>query len=502
MRPKSWGLLGLRILFLILAHDRPDRAVELATRLVSAASDAHALIHYDANSPKAQRQALETLLSEQERVASVARPTRCFWGDFSLVRACLRALEQARDEAAAQGRGFDHVILLSGACLPSRPVRQLERFLQARPDSDFIEAYGPEWPIAGYREDRFDLYHPFRPLTRQQLERPLIALQRKLKVKRRPPLDMAPRMGSQWWCLRWSLCLEILDLIDREPSVVRYFRRVWIPDESFFQSLAHHLSPSTIAGHGLTFYQFSKAGRPIKFYDDHGDRPFGLEFFFFRKAAARATELRRRALEIAAAPDDDADLSRIGAPDTEYANRVDAQIAGPKPAQLYMMSQYRHRTDRILAADKTPYLVILGPEEPARRLTESFDPAATHDFGALFDPTRAAARDFAGSPAWAAEMAREAPAIFLSMARRRAIGVPLLRWRPGDAPEALIEAILDDRAATVIPVDQAAAARAEGRAATVIDPGGAAAAKTLAGPVGPIAARALDAFAADAPAAN
>ena len=38
----------MKLLFVILAHDRPEDAAELARTLVAAASDARALIHFDA----------------------------------------------------------------------------------------------------------------------------------------------------------------------------------------------------------------------------------------------------------------------------------------------------------------------------------------------------------------------------------------------------------------------------------------------------------------------
>ena len=44
-------------------------------------------------------------------------------------------------------------------------------------------------------------------------------------------------MGSQWWCLTRATLRAILRDPDR-PALARYFRGVWIPDESYFQTLA------------------------------------------------------------------------------------------------------------------------------------------------------------------------------------------------------------------------------------------------------------------------
>ena len=45
----------MRLLFLILAHDRPEQTVELAKTLVEAARDGVAMIHYDSRSAPAAR---------------------------------------------------------------------------------------------------------------------------------------------------------------------------------------------------------------------------------------------------------------------------------------------------------------------------------------------------------------------------------------------------------------------------------------------------------------
>jgi hypothetical protein len=52
------------------------------------------------------------------------------------------------------------------------------------------------------------------------------------------------------------------------PKYDRYFRKVWIPDESYFQTLARQYS-SNIESRSLTLSKFDFQGKPHIFYDDH-----------------------------------------------------------------------------------------------------------------------------------------------------------------------------------------------------------------------------------------
>src|SRR5687768_16111342 len=116
--------MGMRLLFLILAHDRPEQTVELAKTLVEAARDGVAMIHYDRRSAPAELAVLRRAAAAEPRLRLVEKRVACRWGGFGLVEAPLNALAQAE----AEGMAPDYVILLSGACLPCRPVAQLERY--------------------------------------------------------------------------------------------------------------------------------------------------------------------------------------------------------------------------------------------------------------------------------------------------------------------------------------------------------------------------------------
>jgi hypothetical protein len=132
-----------------------------------------------------------------------------------------------------------HVFLASGACLPLRPVDELRAHLAAHPRTDFIESATTAdvpWTVGGLSHERFTLFFPVSWRRHRKAFDALIELQRRLGVRRRPPPGVVPHMGSQWWCLTARTLRAILD--SPRPAHNAYFRRTWIPDESYFQRLA------------------------------------------------------------------------------------------------------------------------------------------------------------------------------------------------------------------------------------------------------------------------
>src|SRR5690606_10306811 len=94
-----------------------------------------------------------------------------------------------------------------------------------------------------------------------------VSLQRRVKFRRRIPQGLVPHLGSQWWCLTRNTLHAILN-DPRRSEFDRYFSRVWIPDESYFQTLARRHSMN-IESRSLTLARFDDQGKPCIFYDDH-----------------------------------------------------------------------------------------------------------------------------------------------------------------------------------------------------------------------------------------
>ncbi len=247
----------------MLVHTAFDRAEQVARHW--AAAGCPLVIHADRNVPSETYARFKQALSDLEHV-KFARRHRCEWGTWGLV-----AATQAASEIML--RSFPevrHVYLASGSCLPLRPVQELIDYLEERPQTDFIESATTAdvpWTIGGLDHERFTMRFPFSWRRHRYLFDRYVALQRKLGYRRRIPNGIVPHMGSQWWCLTRQTLSAILSDPDR-ATYDRYFKRVWIPDESYFQTLAR-LYSRQIESRSLTLSKFDYQGKPHIFYDDH-----------------------------------------------------------------------------------------------------------------------------------------------------------------------------------------------------------------------------------------
>ena len=263
--------------FVLLAHTALDRAGQVARHLATAGSPV--VIHVDKRTSSAEFHALVDQVSDLTNVHFAPR-IACDWGTWSLVDATREAAEQLLTLAPEIG----HVALISGSCLPIKPVKDLCDYLSAHPETDFIESVTIEevpWAKDGLGAERFTLSFPFAWKRQKRLFDLWVRVQRKLNIQRPIPSGLQPHMGSQWWCLTRRTLTSILNDPERE-RVDAYFKRVWIPDESYFATLSRRHS-KRIESRSLTLSKFDFRGNPHVFYDDHLSLLRQSSAFFARK---------------------------------------------------------------------------------------------------------------------------------------------------------------------------------------------------------------------------
>ena len=360
MRPITAKFAGeIRLTFILLAHEPPSEIVPLVEAIVGKSEAITLVLHYDAAAPEENYRELERAFASQPRVRLLTERVKCGWGEFSLVDATLRALRAIAISSPVP----DRVFLLSASCYPVRPIAELQKFLAIHSDTEFIEAYSDSWIIGGLRSERYKYRHWFNERRHPRLFYSSEYLQRKLKLERSFPEGLTPRFGSQWWCLNWPLCSEILELLDRRPTIVKFFRTTWIPDELFFQTLAYALAPERLSGRSLTYYRFSNQAKPTVFYDDHSQILLRIPFFFARKIAPSARRLKAELLRLAKAPAPEGPPVVHADPlvDFDVSARVREQVSHPKPNQIYYGDQMRGDWGGVLGALRSPIVVLYGP---------------------------------------------------------------------------------------------------------------------------------------------
>lgn len=366
--------------FIMLVHTALNRAAQVARHW--AESGCPVVIHVDKAVDRKTCQAFTESLADLDNIKFCKR-YKVEWGTWSLVAATQSAAELALQSFP----DIRHVYLASGSCLPLRPVQELCDYLDSRPQTDFIESVTTDdvpWTVGGLDRERFTLRFPFSWKSQRRLFDGYVALQRKTRFKRKVPAGLVPHLGSQWWCLTRRTLSAILEDPDRQ-IYDRYFKRVWIPDESYFQSLVR-VYGQQIESRSLTLSKFDFQGKPHIFYDDHLQLLRRSDCFVARKIWPKADHLYSSFLS------NDPSVTKNAEPnpgkiDRLFTKAVERRTLGR--TGLYMQSRFPHdgwdngRTGG-------PYSVFEGFSE----LFENFETwlgkaAGGRVHGHLFDPQRA-----------------------------------------------------------------------------------------------------------------
>lgn len=336
--------------FVMLVHEPLDRAQQVARHWARAGCPI--VIHVDKEVPKAAFDRFRAAVADLPNVAFSKRHN-CEWGAWSLVEATQTASRQMLD----QFPDVRHVYLASGTCLPLRPVDDLRDYLDNHPRTDFIESVTTRdvpWIIGGLDSERFAFSFPFS-WKRQRLLFDIWVWMQRFTERRRPiPEGLTPHLGSQWWCLSRQTLSAILD-DPKRATYESYFKRVWIPDESYFQTLVR-LYSSRIESRSLTLSKFDFLGKPHIFYDDHLQLLRRSDCFVVRKVWPHADRLYDAFL------DDPISLAEAGDPnpgkiDRIFARAVDQRTRGR--SGLYMQGRFPN-WDWENGRTAAPYSVLSG----------------------------------------------------------------------------------------------------------------------------------------------
>lgn len=341
----------IRLGVVLLCHDQ----LKLAAHLARVWHDGGAVValHVDA---KANSEAVVKLRDELSDCSDVifTRRHSCEWGMFSLVR----ATQDAATELLDRFEDVTHVCLVSGSCLPLRPVPELCAYLDKHHNRDFIQSVSTEasdWIIGGLGQERFRYFFPLSFRKKRWLFDKLVSVQRFLRINRQRPDGIYPHIGSQWWCLTRRTLLAILNDPERAQND-RFFRHSWIADESYFQTLARRHSVN-IESRSLTVAKFDMQGKPYTFYDDHAEILHDSGCFIARKIWPQAVGLY---LQFPSPTPDDADPLREPDPlrIDELIEQTVARRQLGRPG-LYMQSRFPKK-DSENGKTSAPYAIVQG----------------------------------------------------------------------------------------------------------------------------------------------
>ncbi len=313
--------MSIKIAFLLLAHEPPEMLRPLLSALCNSGNDV--FIHYDSKQQVSLQEAVHTWgLDTAAGSIFFAERLRVEWGEWSIVEGTLRCLKMA----VASPAGYTHYFLLSGSCMPIKPIQLLEAYLK-NSDFDFIEAVDAEktrWIVDGIQQERWEQYHFLNWAKTPVLFSQSLRFQKRIGIRRTLPAGLKPSIGSQWWCLRASTVSRLLSFLQEHPETEQFYCRTWVPDESFFQTLVRHLVAENERSDKLLLsYAFNRKGSPRIFCNDHlPELLLKKDFLFFaRKISPYAVALKN-------------ELSRIAVMDREAFAHFLKQHAGTLKSAL------------------------------------------------------------------------------------------------------------------------------------------------------------------------
>ena len=283
----------VEICYLLLCHKKPDDVIEQIEYLVE--SGGRVVYHMDKNASSASHKVLSNHFKGNDRVLTV-NSVSAGWGDWSLVNATLRMINRALESF----NDVTHFYYLSGDCVPIRSHEDLKAHLRGK-TADMIETadfVNGNWIKTGPHMERIKFYHHFNERKRKWLFYKSYDIQRMLGISRKVPDGLQLSIGSQWWCLRRKTLERIMMFLAVRRDVVKFFKRCWIPDEMFFQTLVATLVPKNERkSEPPTFLRFSDYGLPTVFYDDHYDFLISQDKFFARKVSENSKRLKKRLIK-------------------------------------------------------------------------------------------------------------------------------------------------------------------------------------------------------------
>lgn len=217
----------MKIAYLLLVHDNPGVLKRLIAALLC--KDCGFFLHLDRKVDIRQFSGIsgDNIFLSEERVP-------VYHSGFTMVEATLLLLRGA----LSRPQDYDYFVLLGGTHYPLRSKDYIHRFLQENRGSEFInmarmpdDSYG--MPLSKLNRIYFEEDEPVRRFLSRVLARVGLAQ----RDHRRCLRALGPYGGSQWWALTREACRYIIEFVQSNESVSRFFRNTCCPDEMFFHTI-------------------------------------------------------------------------------------------------------------------------------------------------------------------------------------------------------------------------------------------------------------------------
>jgi hypothetical protein len=152
------------------------------------------------------------------------------WAAFSTIQAEFNGLQEILDSA----RTYDFINLMSGQDYPIKKVEEMQDFFEARKGKLLLKyrAFTGEWEEGMIRVNKYYLTD-FSFKGQHFLEWIL----NKVLKRTNQPKGMKFYGSSMFWAISPEAAEYVLNTVDRNSKMKRFFRFSWAPDEFLFQTI-------------------------------------------------------------------------------------------------------------------------------------------------------------------------------------------------------------------------------------------------------------------------
>lgn len=221
--------------YLILAHSRPTQV----RRLLGCLGDAPVFLHVDAATPQP---VFEEMVRGLATTVELVPRARSAWASWGIVEAVLNGLH------AGVRAAVDHIAIMSGQDVLTISPAQVDQFLDGFSGQSFAASWTLPSDLLGHDGGWGRFRYRHRPVAGRRV---------RLPIPRRLPKEEI-RVGPLYQVLARDHARYILNVTDQRQDLVRFFRRVWIPDESYIPTILGCMGErGTIHGDALWYQRWS-----------------------------------------------------------------------------------------------------------------------------------------------------------------------------------------------------------------------------------------------------
>jgi hypothetical protein len=214
----------MKIAFLILAHKNPKQLQMLLNALRHPGFDFY--VHLD----KKTNAKSFNYLSSYENVFFIKKRAKIYWAAFGTIQATLNGFKEIPLS------NYDYVNVISAQDFPLKSANEIYEYILERKGTEFItcQSIEDEWPVA----PRVKKYHliNWRIPGKYRLGNFLTYI----LPERKFPFDYKIVGRANWFTLTTKAIQYSLDFLNKNPSVIRYFKYCWGADEFIFSTILYN----------------------------------------------------------------------------------------------------------------------------------------------------------------------------------------------------------------------------------------------------------------------